>query len=166
MDVIEAINQRCSIRGYENKPLSRDLLEKLVDAGRRAPTGRNVQPLEFIVITEKQTREQLASITEYGKFIAQAPACIAVYSKETKYFLEDGCAAIENILLAATGLGLGACWVAGDKKPYTDIINGILEVSDGFKLIALIPVGYPTKRSTPRPKRPLKEVLHWEKFNK
>lgn len=164
MDVFEAIRKRASVRRYSDKKVAKELLEKLVDAGRRAPSGRNVQPWEFIVITDQKTREKLASITSYGSFIAEAPACIAVYCRDSKYYLEDGSAAVQNILLAATGLGLGTCWVAGDKKPYVHEISKILSVPQNIKLVALIAVGYARNAVPPKAKRPLKEVLHWEKF--
>lgn len=164
MDVFEAIKRRASVRRYSDKKVARELLEKLIDAGRRAPSGRNVQPWEFIVITDQTTREELASITNYGSFIADAPACIAVYCRDSKYYLEDGSAAIQNILLAATALGLGTCWVAGDKKPYVNEISEILSVPHGYKLVALVAVGYPSGDVPVKEKRPLKEVLHWEKF--
>ena len=140
------------------------MLMKLVDAGRRAPTGRNVQPWEFIVITNSDTRKALAGITDYGKFLVQAPACIAVYCRDTKYYLEDGCAAVENILLAATGMGLGSCWIAGDKKRYVDHISELLRVPPEYRLVALVSIGYPAEPVVPKPKRPLQEVMHWEYF--
>ena len=85
-------------------------------------------------------------------------------AKNTKYYLEDGAAATENILLAATELGLGSCWVAGDKKSYADKVLSFLGVPGGYKLISLIAIGYP-EGNLPNPaKRPLSEVLHWERF--
>ena len=164
MDLFEAIEKRTSVRSYSDKPVSKDLLEKLVDAGRRAPTGRNVQPWEFIVFTGLDKRQRIAKITNFGKFLAETPACIAVYSQDTKYFLEDGCAAVENILLAATALGLGSCWIAGDKKPYVKDIDSILGVPDGYKLVALLAIGYSKKTVTATEKRPLENVIHWEQF--
>lgn len=164
MELFEAINNRASVREYQPNPVQRELLQQIVDAGRRAPTARNLQPCEFVVITDSSIRAKIAEITDYGKFIAQAPACIAVYSKETKYYLEDGCIASENILLAATALGLGSCWVAGDKKPYTAKISGLLQVPPRYKLIALLAIGYPKAPVVPKTKRPLAEVLHWEMF--
>jgi nitroreductase len=139
-------------------------LQQLVDAGRRAPTARNLQPSEFIIITDSGIRAKIAEITDYGKFIAEAPACIAVYSHDTKYYLEDGCVTAENILLAATALGLGSCWVAGDKKPYTAKINDLLLVPPQYKLIALLAIGYSKVPVVPKAKKPLAEVLHWEMF--
>ena len=166
MDVFDAINNRASVRTFKNLSVSREDVNALIDAGRRAPSGRNVQPWEFVVITDEEMRVKIADITNYGKFIAQAPVCIAVYCEDTKYYLEDGCAAVQNILLAATGLGLGACWVAGDKKPYTGEINSLLNVPVVYNLVALIAVGHPDSPVKIKEKKSLKNVLHWEKFRR
>ncbi|MEK7408612.1 MAG: nitroreductase family protein, partial [Acidobacteriota bacterium] len=87
----------------------------------------------------------------------------AALCKDTKYYLEDGSAATENILLAAHARGLGACWVAGDKKPYAPRILALVGAPAGYKLISLVPVGHPAEQPA-KDKRPLSEMLHWERF--
>lgn len=163
MEPIEVLTQRRSVRKYKPDPVPRDLLEQIVNAGRLAPTARNVQPWEFIVVTEAARRRRIADLSEYGKFIADAPACIVVLSKPTKYFLEDGSAATTNILNAAAALGLGSCWVAGDKKPYAPDIVAACGAPVEMKLISLIAIGYPQEIPSPS-KRSLRDVLHWEQF--
>jgi nitroreductase len=165
MDAIEALKTRRSIRKYSEKPVSKDLVENLVDIGRLAATANNSQPWEFVVVTDAKMRKQLADITEYGKFISVAPVCIIVFSKDIKYFLEDCSAATQNILVAARAYGLGSCWVAGDKKPYADQIRKLVGVPTGYKLISLIAIGYTEeKQAEAKNKRPLSEVIHWERF--
>jgi nitroreductase len=164
VDTLEAIKQRRSVRRFRPEPVSREVLAQLVDCGRLAPTAVAEEPWEFIVVTDEQMRKRIADVTDYGKFIADAPACVVVFCKDTKYYLEDGCAATENILVAATALGLGACWVAGDKKRYADEVRGMLGVPSGFRLVSLLPVGYPTDGPGPKQKRTLDSVLHWERF--
>ncbi len=164
MEVLEAIKNRCSVRHFAAEAVEKERLIQLVDMGRRAPSGRNVQPVEFVVCTDASDRQRLAEWCDNGKFIAEAPACIVVLSADTKYFLEDGCAAVENILLAATALGLGACWIAGDKKSYAAAVCEFLKAPVGFRLIALIAVGYPAQPPQPKNKRPLEQVLHWGHF--
>jgi nitroreductase len=165
MDALEALRGRRSIRSYENNPVKRELIETIVDAGRLAATGRGVEPWEFLVVTDSEMRNKLAEICDYGKFISQAPVCIVVLCKDTKYYLEDGSAATQNMLVTAHALGLGSCWVAGDKKHYADKIIRMLGVPPGFKLICLVSIGYPSTDQPPRKsKRPLEEVLHWERF--
>ncbi len=164
MQTWEAISKRASIREYQPNPIEKEALKKLVDAGRRAPTARAVEPWEFVVVTQKDTLRQLGGIAENGRFIQDAAACIAVFSAETKYYLEDCCAATENILLAATELGLGACWVAGDKKPYVREVAELLKAPPNLKLISLIALGWPKKEIRQSKNRSLDSVIHWEKF--
>ncbi|MCD6221987.1 nitroreductase family protein, partial [bacterium] len=115
-EVIKLLKERRSIRKYQKKEVPEDIIEGIIDCARFAPSAMNIQPWEFIVITEEEMRKKIADITDYGKFIADAPLCIAVFCKDTKYYLEDGSAATTYILLAAKAYGLGSCWVAGDKK--------------------------------------------------
>ena len=163
MDAMTALTTRRSVRQYKDEVIEKEVLEQIINAGRLAPTARNVQPWEFVVITDSDRRRQIANITEHGKFIAEAPACIVVLSKDTKYYLEDGCAATVNILNAAAALGLGSCWVAGDKKPYAGQIVATCRAPAELKLVALIAIGYPADIPSP-PKRSLDEVLHWETY--
>lgn len=166
MDIFAAIKKRRSLRVFAEKPVEKEILERIVDAARFAPTARAVEPWEFVVVTDRETLRALGSITDHGKFLADAKACIAVFCKDTKYYLEDGSAATQNILLAATALGVGSCWVAGDKKPYCGAIADLLKVPESHKLISLIALGYPLSNKFFRvaDKRCLAEVLHWEKF--
>lgn len=164
MDALEAIARRRSVRRYKADPVSQELIEKVVDAGRRAPTARNEQPWEFVVVTDPQVRSTLAGICDYGRFIKESPVCIVTFCRDTKYYLEDGCAAIENMLVAAEALGLGTCWVAGDKKAYAPTIAEKLGVPGGQRLIGLVALGYAADSGQATSKRPLKEVLHMEKW--
>lgn len=166
METIEVIKKRRSIREYNDKAIAEELLKGLVDAARFAPTARGVEPWEFIVITDSDVLKKIAELAENGRFLSDAKACIAVFCKYTKYYLEDGCAATQNILLAAADKGIGSCWVAGDKKPYCSQISKILNVPEGFKLISLVSLGHPASEYsfTMKDKRKLDEVFHWEKF--
>ncbi len=163
MEAIKALKSRRSKRTFLPRRVPKKVVEDIIDCGRLAPSAVNIQPVEFIAVTSKKSRKKIAERTDRGRFIAEAPVCIAVFSRQTKYYLEDGCAASENILLAAHAHGLGACWVAGDKKSYAKKIRQLLGVPQEFKLITLIPLGY--SEQDPKPaKRKLKDVLHWEKY--
>ena len=166
MDALEAIKTRRSTREYSDKLIPKNILEKIIDAARFAPTARNLQPWEFVVATEKELIKKIAGITDHGKFLSGAAACILVFCQDTKYYLEDGCAATQNILLAASSLGIGSCWVAGDKKPYCSQLNELLFVPLNFKLVSIVGLGYPKCKGPfgETDKRPIKELLHWEKF--
>jgi nitroreductase len=105
----------------------------------------------------------IAAATDYGSFIAQAAACVVVFCQVTKYYLEDGCNASQNILVAARAHGLGSCWVAGDKKAYAEKVRKLVGAPETHKLISLLAIGHPAQESE-KEKRPLSEVLHWEKY--
>lgn len=164
MDGLTVIKTRRSVRSYQKKPIPREVLEDIIDCARFAPSANNRQPWEFVVVTDAPMRKKLADIAEYGKFIADAPACAAVFCEETKYYLEDGSAAVENLMLGAWAHGVGSCWVAGDKKPYADTIGNLLGLPGNMKLVALISLGYPAEPPGQKSKRALKDVLHWERW--
>ncbi len=163
MDAIEVLKTRRSVRTYRSGTVPKEILEEIIDCGRLAPSANNGQPWEFVVVTDSGMRRKIAEATDFGRFIAQAAACVVVLSHETKYYLEDGSAASENIMLAARAHGLGSCWVAGDKKPYAVDICRLVGAPAGTKLISLLAIGFPAEVGEPA-KRPLNEVLHWEKY--
>ncbi|MCM8810257.1 MAG: nitroreductase family protein, partial [Candidatus Omnitrophica bacterium] len=123
MEFLKILKERRSIRKYQEKEVPKDIIEEIINCARFAPTAINIQPWEFIVITDKKMKEKIADITDYGKFIKEASICVAVFCKDTKYYLEDGSAATTYILLAAKAFGLGSCWVAGDKKIYAEKVR-------------------------------------------
>jgi nitroreductase len=133
-----------------------------VDAGRLAATGSNKQPWDFIVITERDTIEQLKVAS---KWMEKAGAIIAVVlDPASRWWREDGSAAVENMLIASTALGYGSCWVQGDAMPYEQEFKKLLGVPDDKRLVTLVPIGVPTQWPT-RGKKPLEEVIHWEKYS-
>ncbi|MEW5693882.1 MAG: nitroreductase family protein [Candidatus Hydrogenedentota bacterium] len=164
MDAIFAIKNRRSVRKYSDKPIDKKILEDIVDCGRLAASARNICPFEFILLTDKKIIKEIAEITDYGKFMKDAAAGIVVICKETKYYLEDGCAATENILLAATAYNIGSCWIAGDKKPYADKILKRFNVPPEYKLISIISLGYPAEEITLPQKPALEKVIHYNKY--
>ena len=163
MDALQALTTRRSVRLYRADPVPRDLIEQVLEAARHAATANNLQPWEFVVVTDKAVRSRIAQAADYGRFIADAPVCVAVLSRQTKYYLEDGSAATLNILLAAHAHGLGACWVAGDKKPYAARVVQMVGAPEDYRLISLVSIGYPAEKPETG-KRALREMLHWERF--
>lgn len=164
MDFFETINKRKSVRDYSEKKVEKELIEKIIDAGHLATTARNEQPWEFIVTYNKEILKKICNMCPNGPFIKDASSLIAVFSKDTKYYIEDCSAATQNMLLAIEALGLGGCWVAGDKKDYAEEVRKIFNVPEGFKLVSMISLGYPKKAQGPKPKRKVEEILHWEKW--
>ncbi|MFH1478236.1 MAG: nitroreductase family protein [Candidatus Omnitrophota bacterium] len=165
MEFFEIIKNRKSVRSYSDKKVEKSLIEQIIDAGRLAATARNEQPWEFIVIYDKKILKKICGMCPNGPFIKDASCLIAVFSKDTKYYIEDCSAATQNMLLAIEALGLGGCWVAGDKKDYVETIRGMLDVPSGHRLVSMISVGYPKDpKEGPKAKKAIKEMLHWEKW--
>ncbi len=164
MEFFEAVKNRKSVREYSTAEVKKELIEKIIDAGRLAATARNEQPWEFVVTSDKKILKNICDMCPNGPFIKDASHLISVFSKETKYYIEDCSAATQNMLLAIETLGLGGCWVAGDKKNYAEDIRKIFNAPDGYKLVSMITIGYPKKEEKPHAKRNLKDVLRWERY--
>jgi nitroreductase len=160
------IKSRRSIRSFQNTPVSGEIVKEVLECARLAPTAKNAQPWIFGVITEKEKLQKIADLTDYGSFIATSPICFAVFGDITKtYYLEDCSAATENILLCLQAYGIGSCWVAGDKKKYVNAITSLLNVPEPYKLVSLIPAGYPANVSMPD-KKPIEEISFYETWGK
>jgi nitroreductase len=161
MDALEAIRKRRSIRKYTGDPIPRADLETIVDAGRLAATGSNQQPWDFIVVTDWDMIDQLRVASEW---MDKAAAIIAVVmDPSSRWWLEDGAAAVENMLIATTALGYGACWLEGYTLPREEQFKALLGVPADRRLLTLIPIGVPAESPT-RQKKTLEQVIHWEKY--
>jgi len=173
MDVLEAIKGRRSVRAFKNEDVSEEIVEKLVDAARCAPSAGNIQPWEFIIIRKAEIKRRLAEAALWQSFIEEAPVVIVVCADETRsshgygargktlYCIQDTAAAIQNILLAAYSFGLGTCWVGAFKE---EEARETLKIPQGIRPVAIVPVGHPAESPSPRSKRPLAHVVHYETF--
>lgn len=141
MDTLECIKTRRSVRKYSGGEIPADDLALILDCGMQAPSARNIRPWEFVVVTEKPLLENLANICDYGAFLKDAGAAILVVSEDTKYYLEDGSAATQNILLAAHALGYGSCWIAGDKKDYAGEVLALVDAPRSHRLVSIVSIG-------------------------
>jgi len=161
----EAIKKRVSVRKYSDRPVSPSDLKKIIGAGRMAATANNIQPVEFIIVTGREKRRELASIApNNGPYMEYAPAVIAVIARPEKYYLEDGSASTQNILVMARALGIGSVWVAGDKKEYAPEVLRALGVPADYRLVSLVCLGYPEKDFPVTPKKNPDEITHWETY--
>ena len=113
MEFFDVIRKRCSVREYTGEAILKENLEKIIDAAHLAPSGGNRQPWHFIVVTDRHMIEKIAS--SFSVKFAKSGAFVAVVLDETvsRWALQDGSAAIENIMLAATALCIGSCWLEG-----------------------------------------------------
>ena len=168
MDVLEAIKTRRSIRKFRKAPVPEELVEKVLEAGRWAPSSKNRQPWKFIVLKSSDVRKKLSELLPYGWFLADAPLGIAVIvdPKESSRPVEDGAIASENILLAAHGLGLGACWIGSYGIPLEDKARALLGMPEGHRLLSVIALGYPDEKPEPTSRKSLAGIVFNDKYGK
>ncbi|ABX32582.1 nitroreductase [Petrotoga mobilis SJ95] len=191
MDVIEIIKQRRCIRKFKQDPIDDEILKELVDCARLAPCASNKQPLEFIIVKDKETCEKVFENLGWASYISpkgtpkegeKPTAYIFILvnkQRATKWIGHDIGAAFENILLAAWSKGIGGCPIVTiNRKNVREILN----VPDDYEIDTVIPLGYKGHDSFAEnndekveyymdengnfhvPKRPLEKVIHFDKF--
>jgi len=172
-ELLTLMRARRSIRRYRPDAVPEALVEQVLEAGRWAPSAGNRQPWRFIVVRDAAMRQRVAALAAYGPirwpFVAEAPLLIVLCGDARvpiyrQFLHEDIGLAGAQIMLQAHALGLGTCWVAGDKKDYAPTIANRFGVPSGYRLVGMVALGYPADAGKPTPKRPLQEVLHWEKW--
>jgi len=173
LDVFEAIKNRRSVRAYSSKEVSREEVEKLIDAARWAPSAGNIQPWEFVVVRDAEIRRRLSMAALNQRFIEEAPIAVVVCANEshseggygvrgkTLYCLQDTAAAIQNLLLAAYALGFGTCWIGAFRE---EEARRILDVPIGVRPVAIVSVGYPIEKPKNPPRRSIREIIHYEMY--
>lgn len=155
MEFFEVISKRHCVRSYTSKKVSAKDISKLIEAGKRAPSAGGIYPVEFAMIKDQTTKNKLADTTAHVlhrmDFIAQASAVIVVYAdvKKTEsrykergrdlYVIQDAAVATENIFLAATALGIGACWVGAFDE---DEVRKVLGLKSNERPMVIMPLGY------------------------
>uniref|UniRef100_A0A7C4CER8 Nitroreductase n=1 Tax=candidate division WOR-3 bacterium TaxID=2052148 RepID=A0A7C4CER8_UNCW3 len=166
MDFYEVVRRRTSIRAYKPDPIPEDALNRVLEAGRLAPSAKNFQPWKFIVVKDPAVKAALVPACRNQTFIAQAPLVICGCAIESEVWKGMGgywsaeavdlSIAIEHMILAATAEGLGTCWIGAFVEAE---VKNVLAIPEGVKPIALTPLGYPAKEATPRPRKPLAEIV-------
>lgn len=161
--VLEAIYRRRSIREYTREDVAPEALQEIVQAGIWAPSGLNNQPWRFALIRDEQIRDKLAQLTKYKKIVQAAPALIAVFVDRDAMYdeVKDHQAAgacIQNMLLAAEALDLGAVWL-GQILQNKEEVRRILDLDERLDLMAVIAVGHPTPGERRSQRKPLDSFI-------
>jgi len=165
MDLFDAIQTRASVRQYEPAPIPEADLMKILDAGRRAPSGGNRQPLQYLLIQEPKTLKALERVqTCFGT--AAAAIGIIADPNVSRWWLEDAAAAAENMLLAIHALGYASVWVEGTLLKEEEFARQLLNVPKEKRLIILLPVGKAPQKNPQADKKPLKEILWRERYGR
>lgn len=170
MDFAQVISRRFSVRSYTNQKVDRSLILEILEAARLAPSAVNFQPWHFIVITEQENLTDFQEVYQRAWF-KEAPACIVVCSDHSKSWKRksdgkdfadvDVAIAIDHLVLKATDLGLGTCWVCNFD---VELVRKKLQLPNHIEPVALIPLGYSTSEAPPKSRKPLEEMVHWQKF--
>ena len=141
MDVFEAVQERKSIRKYQDKPVPREVLEKILEAARLAPSARNSEPWHFIAVTDAEKRQALSKGT-WAKFLTQAPLVIVACGDKKAspdWYAIDVALAVENIVLTAVSEGLGTCCVGSFNEKD---VKALLKIPENFEVLVMLAVGY------------------------
>jgi nitroreductase len=170
MECIEAIKGRRSIRKFKDRAVGKEIIDELLNAAKMAPSAGNLQARDFIVVSNKITKQKLTKAALGQSFIEQAPVVIVVIanierssriykSRGELYAIQDATAGIENMLLVAHSMGLGACWVGAFDE--NEVIE-LLGIPDKTLPVAMIPVGYPDEQPAAPPRMAMERLVHWE----
>ena len=181
METIEAIRARRSVRRFQETPVSKETIESLLEAAIRAPSAVNRQCWRFVAVTDKETIAGLAKLNmTFNGWLKDAPAVIVVCadpkestdSNDLPYYMWDAALAMHNLVLAATDMGLGTCYLAAYKE---DKVKEYLGIPGNIRVVCMTPLGYPAEKVSLGEKltkamigsskrKPLSEVAHWNKW--
>lgn len=169
MDIYELIRTRRSVRSFQDKPVPDELLEKLFDAVRWAPSARNMQPYKFVVVRDWQQRRDLSVAASEQFFLAEAPIILAavtlepdsVMTCEVPTYPIDVAIAADHLSLAAAAEGLGTCWIGSF---FQERVSQILGLPAGCKVAILMPLGYPADAPVEKNRKSLEELVCYDRF--
>jgi nitroreductase len=165
MSLVDVILSRRSIRSYKRKKVPKKVLNRIFEAGRQAPSASNVQPWHFIVLTDFEVKEKL-SHGRWNTFVKDSAFTVVgcAYVGDSygqKWSIVDTTIALENMVIAAWALGIGSCWI-GDFEE--EMVKKLLNIPEDWKVIALISFGYPAEQPRSSLKKPLSEIVSYNKF--
>jgi len=169
MDVMTAIKTRRSIRSYKDREIEEDKLEKVLEAGRLAPSASNRQQWKFIVVRDKDTRQKLAVAARNQKFVGEAPCVIVACATETEHVMPCGqlsypidvAIAIDHMTLTAVEEGLGTCWVGAFDE---EEVKKLLGIPEKLRIVELLPIGYPDYVPSETPRKMYEEIVAFDKW--
>jgi nitroreductase len=161
MNTFEAIQKRRSVRRFTGDAVPHADLIKIVEAGHRATTGHNRQPWDFVIVTDRAMIQEMSE--RCSAWLNKAAAVIVVVvNPASRWWLEDGSAATENMLLAATDLGYGSCWLEGVMLTHEEHFKTRLGIPEDRRILTFIPIGVPESWPAAPNKKLLAEVVHWQ----
>ena len=166
MEVYECVQTRRTVRNFKPDPVPENLVFRIVQAGRWAPSSSNSQPWHFIVVQNRDTLTALSEIATQGRFISQAPLAIAIVMDNATRPQLDAGRAIQQMELVAWSEGVGTCFVGVRAEDQQREIKELLGIPAEMELITLLPFGYRAEGDAGRgvPRKPISEIAHRERF--
>jgi nitroreductase len=163
MEAFEAVRTILAVRNYQDKPVSPDVVRRIVEAGRLTGSAMNGQPWHFIVVEDRNTLRQLGTLARTGPYVAQAPLSIIVAIERTRFSVSDASRAIQSMMLTAWSEGVGSNWVG---FMGLDEVKPLLSIPDELDVLAIVPFGYPAHAigKGKKQRKPLSEVAHRGRF--
>ena len=163
--MLDVLLSRRSVRNYEKREIPKDVLDKILEAGRQAPSAANRQPYHFVVLTDYETKKELSKGL-FNRFIKDSPVTIAGCANTGeiltgKWAVVDTSIALQNMVIAAWAMGVGSCWI-GDFKE--EKVKQLLNIPDKWKVVALVSFGYPAEQPQPKKKKPVEEIVSYNRF--
>ncbi len=165
--VLQAIYNRRSVRHFTKEALEPELIEEVIKAGSWAPSGLNNQPWRFAVVTEHELKDRFIPLTKYGRVIEAAPCLIPVFIDKAAMYhpVKDHQAmgaCIQNMLLAAHSLGLGAVWL-GEILKNAEKVRQLLGLPETLELMAVVAMGHPARTDQTSQRKTIEELIVFQK---
>ena len=166
MDVYQCIRTRRTVREFKPDPVPEDVVLKILQAGRWAPSSSNSQAWHFIVVQDRSTLSALGEICSQGRFIGQAPMAIAIVMENASRPQLDAGRALQQMELMAWSEGLGTCFAGVRDPEQQKAVKELLGISEEMELITVLPFGYRAEGSRGKgtPRKPMEEIAHRERF--
>ena len=170
MDIYEAIKMRKSVRAFKNEDVPDEVLNRILDAARLAPSANNFQEWRFVVVRDAKTRRKIAQAACRQTFVGEAPVVLACCAKDNRHVMTcgqscypiDAAIAIDHLTLCAAAEGLGTCWIGAF---YEDEVKQILGIPPEIRVVALLPLGYPRDPKQVRKLRlSLEKIVSYESW--
>ncbi len=171
MEFYEVIKKRKSVRKYNSKKVPDDVLNRILEAGRIAPSAKNIQPWKFVVVRDPALKKQIAEASRGQMFMADADVIICGCALEKiawgrmggymSSFAVDLAIAMDHMILAAANEGLGTCWIGAFEEKAVKLLLGVPE---DVKVVALTPLGYPAEEPKDRGRKSISEIITYDKY--
>ena len=163
-NMLDLLYERRSIREYSDEPVSDEQVEAMLRAAMAAPSAQNLLPWHFVVVCKRKMLDKLAEVHKYAHMLEEAPLAIVVCGDQEvskTHWVEDTCAATQNILLAATALGLGGVWISlYPKKKHQKYVRELLDIPDHVGVLCVLAIGHPAEKKKARTQFDPKRAHH------